>query len=111
DDDFNYVIKNIIESRKMNTCLQIRRNDMFIYFLNLSDHQIFNASALLQTMTYSQGDHKGEIIFIHLQKKAYEFINASFNKNNHTIGVLELKNKNLNQRLKRLKSSRSLSVQ
>ncbi|CAG8497834.1 6399_t:CDS:2 [Racocetra persica] len=92
DDDFNYVIKNIIESRKMNTCLQIKHNDIFIYFLNLPDHQIFNASALLQTMTYPQGDHKREIIFIYLQKR-------------------QLKNKNLNQHLKRLKSSRSLSVQ
>ncbi|CAG8470318.1 25167_t:CDS:10 [Racocetra persica] len=62
-------------------------------------------------MTYPQGDRKGEIISIHLQKKAYEFINASFNKNNLTIGALELKNKNLNQRLKKLKSSHSLSVQ
>ncbi|CAG8544092.1 893_t:CDS:2 [Racocetra persica] len=95
----------------MNTCLQIRHNDMFIYLLNLPDHQIFNASALLQMMTYPQRDRKEEIISIYLQKKTYEFINASFYKNNYTISALELKNKNLNWHLKRLKSSRSLLVQ
>ncbi|CAG8574587.1 18582_t:CDS:2, partial [Racocetra persica] len=53
----------------MNTCIQIRRNDMLIHLLNLLDNQIFNAFELLQTMTYSQEEHKGKIFSTYLQKK------------------------------------------
>ncbi|CAG8478611.1 16428_t:CDS:2 [Racocetra persica] len=54
----------------MNTCNQIKRNDMLIYLLNLPDHQIVNASELLQTMTYSQGERK-EKYFQPIYKKRH----------------------------------------
>ncbi|CAG8604019.1 27396_t:CDS:2, partial [Dentiscutata erythropus] len=47
DDDFNYIIKKIIESQKMNTCIQAKRN------------------------------REGEIISTYLQKKACEFLNTT----------------------------------
>ncbi|CAG8654029.1 1068_t:CDS:2, partial [Dentiscutata erythropus] len=84
---------------------------MCIYLLNLPDHQIFNTSTLLQMMIYPQGDRKEEIFSIYLQKKACEFINTSFYKHNHTIGALELENKNFNLHIKKLKSSCSLFIQ
>ncbi|CAG8804563.1 17091_t:CDS:1 [Racocetra persica] len=118
DNDFIYIIKKIFESREINTCVHAKRNEMLIHVFDLPDSQVRNASALFQTMLYSQGNHKGEIVSTYLQNKACEFIDISLYKNNHNIAInaLKLKNKNLrqeNRRLKRYKSSfttRSLSV-
>ncbi|CAG8776801.1 24071_t:CDS:2, partial [Racocetra persica] len=106
DDDFNSTIKKIFESREMNTYVQRKRNDIFMRVCNLPDQQIFNALNLFQTMIYSQGIYKGEIISTYLQKKACEFIVVSLYQHNHTINVLELKISNLKKENQLLKKNR-----
>ncbi|CAG8481638.1 12238_t:CDS:1 [Cetraspora pellucida] len=95
DADFNSKIKKIFESWEMNTYIQRKRNDIFLRICNLPDIQVFNVLNLFQTITYPQGNHKGEIISTYLQKKACEFVDASLYKQECTIDALELKNKNL----------------
>ncbi|CAG8752963.1 3972_t:CDS:2, partial [Dentiscutata erythropus] len=89
----------------------IKHNDILKQLLNLPDYQIFDASTLLQTMTYSRENRKEEIISAYLQKKACEFIGTSFYKHDYTINILKSKIKKLkqkNRRLKRLKSESRL---
>ncbi|CAG8798019.1 36809_t:CDS:1, partial [Racocetra persica] len=54
----------------MNTCIHAKRNEMLIHVFDLSDPQVHNASALFQTMLYSQRNYKGEIVSTYLQNKA-----------------------------------------
>ncbi|CAG8597295.1 18170_t:CDS:2, partial [Gigaspora margarita] len=71
DNNINSAIKQICESREINTRIQRKRNNyIIIQICNLLDQQVLNASTLFQTMTYPRGIHKGEIVFTYLQKKA-----------------------------------------
>ncbi|CAG8757121.1 546_t:CDS:1 [Racocetra persica] len=106
DDNFNSMIKKIVESQKMDAGTQRKRNDIIIHACNLLDQQLFNVLSLFQTMTYSQEINKGEIISTYLQTKACNFIDASLYQQGHTIIMLELENKNLIQENQRLKKDK-----
>ncbi|CAG8599717.1 10792_t:CDS:2 [Dentiscutata erythropus] len=106
DDDFSFRVKKIFESREMNTCIQRKRIEIFLQVCNLSDQQILDALSLFEAMTYPRGSNKGEIISTYLQKKAREFVDASFYKPKSTINLLELKNKNLKYKIQGLKRNK-----
>ncbi|CAG8688960.1 1240_t:CDS:1, partial [Cetraspora pellucida] len=97
DDNFNSMIKKIVESREMDAGAQKKCNDIIICACNLPEEQLFNVLSLFQTMTYSQGINKEEIISTYLQNKARDFIDASLYQQGRTIIVLKLENKNLIQ--------------
>ncbi|CAG8821439.1 38938_t:CDS:2, partial [Gigaspora margarita] len=107
DNDFNSAIKQICESREINTQIQRKRNDMIIQICNLPDQQVLNASTLFQTMTYPRGIHKGEIISTHLQKKALKFVDSGIYKHHYTINALESRFKFLKKEIRRLENNRS----
>ena len=57
----------------------------------LSENQFLNASKLLDTMVYPDGNHKGEILSPYLQKKAIDLVLSTREKPESS--ALEIKNK------------------
>ncbi|CAG8677198.1 8254_t:CDS:2, partial [Dentiscutata erythropus] len=68
--------------------------------------QIFDASTLFQTMTYSRGIHKGKIISTHLQKKALKFVDSGLYKHHYTINTLESRSKFFKKEIRQFEKNR-----
>ena len=73
--------------------------------LKFKNCPLSSAFHLFQTMVYSKGDRKGEILSPHLQIKAVEFLNSGLYKKESSTQAMEDKIKELEKENLQLKKN------